>query len=171
MVYPMNRLPQSPRKIRAGWTLKSRNPSRLPMKATRIRLMKISSSDQALMNRTSAATNATPAERPSMLSRRLKALVMPTSHSRVTTTFIHSKGRNDVVRKPDAERERGSHHDGPELPADPVRVLEDDARGGQDRADPGHLGQVRSQRIADGDDEDERRIDGHASRPRRGNRV
>ena len=60
------------------------------MKATSIRLMKNSPSDQALMSSTSDATNATPAERPSMLSSRLKALVMPTSQSSVTTTFIQS---------------------------------------------------------------------------------
>ena len=47
------------------------------------------------------ATSATPADSPSMLSSRLKALVMPTSQTRVTITFIHSKGMKEV-RTPDA---------------------------------------------------------------------
>ena len=67
------------------------------MKATRMKLMKTSSRDQALMRRTREATKATPAESPSMLSSRLKALVIPTIQTRVTTTFIHWKGRNVVV--------------------------------------------------------------------------
>ena len=66
------------------------------MKATSIRLMKNSPSAQALMRKTPEATKATPAARPSMLSRRLKALVTPTSQTSVTRTLRASLGMNDV---------------------------------------------------------------------------
>ena len=48
-------------------------------------------------NRNAAAMAAVPADRPSMLSSRLNALVMPTIHRSVTATFIQWKGRKDVV--------------------------------------------------------------------------
>jgi hypothetical protein len=67
------------------------------MKVTSSRLMKNSPSDQALISSTAEATQATPAESPSMLSSRLKAFVIPTSQRSVTTRFIHSKGRNEVA--------------------------------------------------------------------------
>ncbi len=60
------------------------------MNATRIRLMKNSPRSHALRSSIAEATSATPAQRPSMLSRRLKAFVTPTSQSRVTTVFIQS---------------------------------------------------------------------------------
>ena len=60
------------------------------MKATSIRLMKNSPRAHALIRNTPPATKATPAANPSMLSRRLKALVTPTSHSTVTPTLSAS---------------------------------------------------------------------------------
>ncbi len=44
----------------------------------------------AISAKQAAATAPTPAARPSMLSSRLKALVMPTTHSRVTATSTRS---------------------------------------------------------------------------------
>src|SRR5712691_9438272 len=66
------------------------------MKATSIRLMKNSPRDQALMRNTPQATKATPAVRPSMLSRRLNAFVTPTSHTTVTPTLSASWGRKEM---------------------------------------------------------------------------
>src|SRR5712691_7448094 len=66
------------------------------MKATSIRLMKNSPRDQALMRNTLLATKSTPAARPSMLSRRLKALVTPTIHTTVTPTLSASWGRKEM---------------------------------------------------------------------------
>ena len=60
------------------------------MKATSTRLMKNSPSSQALSSSTSEATKATPAESPSMLSSRLKAFVMPTTHRIVSATLSGS---------------------------------------------------------------------------------
>ena len=60
------------------------------MKATSTRLMKNSPSSHALSSSTSEATKATPAERPSMLSSRLKALVIPTTHTIVSATLSGS---------------------------------------------------------------------------------
>ncbi len=57
------------------------------MRATRTRLMKNSPRIQAFTSSTSEATKATPAERPSMLSSRLKALVTPTTQTRVRATL------------------------------------------------------------------------------------
>ena len=57
------------------------------MRATSTRLMKNSPRSQAFTSSTSEATKATPALRPSMLSSRLKAFVMPTTQTSVRATF------------------------------------------------------------------------------------
>ena len=45
------------------------------------------------------------AARPSMLSRRLKAFVIPTIQSTVTTMFIHSKGRKEMRTSADDQED------------------------------------------------------------------
>ncbi len=60
------------------------------MRATRMRAMKNSPRIQALRRSTNEATNATPAESPSMLSRRLKAFVIPTTQRIVRATLSAS---------------------------------------------------------------------------------
>ena len=65
--------------------------------------MKSSPSSHAFSRNTRLAVKATPAVSPSMLSRRLKAFVTPTSQRRVSTMFIHSSGITEV-RTP-AERD------------------------------------------------------------------
>ena len=65
--------------------------------------MKNSPSTQAFRGTRADATSATPAARPSMLSSRLNALVIPTTHSSVTSTFSQSPGRNEV-RTPEPTR-------------------------------------------------------------------
>ena len=61
-----------------------------PDEGDETRLMKNSPRSQAFSSRTSEATKATPAESPSMLSSRLKALVMPTTQTRVKATLSQS---------------------------------------------------------------------------------
>src|SRR5262245_15780907 len=91
-VNPRKRLPQSPMKIRAGLKLKMRKPRVAP--STDRERMEISGRPwiSEKTNVVRAEMAATPAERPSMLSRRLKALVIPTTHKRVRKMFRKGLG-------------------------------------------------------------------------------
>src|SRR3972149_6353354 len=77
-VNPAKSAPESPMKRDAGGKLKRRNPTRVPMRAARMKQMKISPSSAALIKKTAEETAATPAAKPSMLSRKLKAFEIPT---------------------------------------------------------------------------------------------
>ena len=73
---PMNRLPQSPRKIVAGLKLKRRNPRMAPASAIVIRATKDDWLTRATTNTTNVENRADPAARPSKPSIRLNAFVM-----------------------------------------------------------------------------------------------
>src|SRR3989338_6675683 len=96
---PTNRLPASPMKIRDRKLL-GRNPRQAPASAAAALTVgncsgPTSTYRAAREAKVSPAMAATPADRPFMLSRRLKALVIPTIHSSMTGML--SQG---VRRKP-----------------------------------------------------------------------
>ena len=162
--------------------------------------MKNSPSSQALMSRVPEATKATPAERPSMLSRRLKAFVTPTSQRTVTTVFIQSKGRNEVRtsaatitraastwpaafgppgsacrarRRPGRPRRRARLRPAARA-ASPPRGRPPAAARGRDRSSPapsGMPGERGNGQVAGEHDRVEREEDGQAAHARRRRRV
>ncbi len=80
-VTPMNRLPLSPMKIDAGGKLKTRKPSIAPSSREAYEVVGMGSSTEPdPASRAATAMTAIPTQRPSMLSRRLNALVTPTIH-------------------------------------------------------------------------------------------
>jgi hypothetical protein len=86
---PRKRLPQSPMKMRAGLKLKARNPSAAPPMAlptATVVSLPVSPPNTVI---TRAAMPAMPAASPSMLSRRLTALVMPMTQSKVRGNDSH----------------------------------------------------------------------------------
>ena len=80
---PMNRLPESPRKIVAGLKLKRRNPRMAPASVTLIREPSQEWLTMAQTKKTIVENKADPAAKPSSPSMRLKALVTATTHSTV----------------------------------------------------------------------------------------
>ena len=83
---PKKRLPESPRKARAGGKLYGRKPSSAPARATATKPMAGCPRDTDTKNTATAAKKADPAATPSAPSSKLKALVIPTNHTTVTTT-------------------------------------------------------------------------------------
>ena len=73
---PTTRLPASPMKIDAGGKLKQRNPSSAPSSSASDPATNHCPMLSAAARKAVVQTAATPALRPSMLSRKLKALVM-----------------------------------------------------------------------------------------------
>src|SRR5574341_927484 len=98
-VKPMNRLPASPMKIRDRKLL-GRNPRHAPARAAAARAVGICSGPTSTYRaartaNVSPAMAAIPPDRPFMLSRRLKAFVIPTIQRKVTGRLSHG-----VRRKP-----------------------------------------------------------------------
>src|ERR1039458_7506630 len=81
---PMNRLPESPRKIVAGLKLKRRNPRMAPARVTLIREPSQERSTIDTTKTTIVENKADPAAKPSKPSMRLKALVTATTHNTVS---------------------------------------------------------------------------------------
>src|SRR3989475_12411724 len=75
-IKPMNKLPQSPRKIVAGLKLKRRNPRIEPASATVSAEIRKLPPTKETTHTASAENNADPAETPSIPSRRVKALAI-----------------------------------------------------------------------------------------------
>ena len=80
---PMNRLPESPRKIVAGLKLKRRNPRMAPASVTLIREPSHEWLTSETTKNTIVENKADPAAKPSRPSMRLKALVTATTHNTV----------------------------------------------------------------------------------------
>jgi len=105
---PRNRLPESPRKIEAGWKLKQRKPTVAPARMMVTVAAPTSPFKLATTNMVVRAKSAAPAARPSRPSMRLKAFVMPTNHATVKSipmacprSTMPTKGNESVVtRKP-----------------------------------------------------------------------
>ena len=77
----MNRLPESPMKSRAGGRFQNRNPASAPPSTTRSSTRPGPSGATSSAARNNAAISATPAARPSMLSRRFTAWHRPANHT------------------------------------------------------------------------------------------
>jgi hypothetical protein len=80
---PRNILPVSPMKIFAGLKLYRRNPKQLPAKAADKEAIKNCPFMAERRRKKEEAMPAMPTDKPSILSKRLKALVMPTTHKNV----------------------------------------------------------------------------------------
>ena len=80
---PTNIDPQSPIKIDAGLKLKTRNPSKAPINTAIKSRSSVCPLPAKLSPSDTAPMVAIPAARPSMLSSRLMALVMPISQKTV----------------------------------------------------------------------------------------
>ena len=82
---PRNKLPVSPMKMDAGWKLYTRKPVVAPSRDARYSadgVAPVCVNMPTMRNR--PAISAVPAHRPSMLSSRLKPLVIPTIHNNVS---------------------------------------------------------------------------------------
>src|SRR2546427_8229170 len=88
-IKPMNKLPQSPRKIVAGLKLKRRNPRIEPASASVSAEIRKLPPTKETTNTVRVENNADPAERPSIPSRRLKALVIQRTHTIVKGNASH----------------------------------------------------------------------------------
>ena len=86
---PMNRLPQSPRKIVAGLKLNRRKPRIAPASATAIAETSPDWLKSAAANTTMVENKPDPAANPSRPSIKLKALVMASTHKIVNGSPIH----------------------------------------------------------------------------------
>src|SRR6266496_2283961 len=85
----MIKLPESPRKIEAGWKLKHRNPSKHPARGMVANARWILCCISAANNMVTVAKNPNPAANPSMPSMKLNAFIQPTSHSTVRGKLHH----------------------------------------------------------------------------------
>src|SRR2546429_9471378 len=84
-VNPMNKAPQSPRKIEAGLKLYRRKPISAPVIASVSTVTATLPWTNETTSITSVANNAPPAAKPSIPSIKLKALLIPTIHRTVTS--------------------------------------------------------------------------------------
>lgn len=80
---PRNILPVSPINIWAGLKLYLRNPKQLPARAADKEAIKNCPFIAERIKKKEAAMPAIPTDKPSILSKRLKALVIPTTHKNV----------------------------------------------------------------------------------------
>ena len=105
---PINRLPESPRKIVAGLKLNRRNPRMAPAKA----IVSSDTGDEPLESATTKTTkvenSAEPAAKPSRPSIRLNAFVIPMTHRTVMGSPIYqakcrapnNTGRSRILKPP-----------------------------------------------------------------------
>ena len=89
---PINKLPASPMKTVAGWKLYRKKPSVAPVSAHATEAPSQAPCRARASPRKNDATAATPAATPSMLSSRLKALVIPTNENNVTSALTAYQG-------------------------------------------------------------------------------
>src|SRR5579872_453337 len=90
---PKGRLPESPRKMRAGGQLKIKNPTSAPERIDAIRQTSLNWCHQANVATVSETISPTEPARPSSPSTRLTKLVHETSQNRITGTASHAKSR------------------------------------------------------------------------------
>ena len=83
-------------KIDAGGKLKTRKPTREPARHRSTTATDVWPVWIATTKKMADMTKATPAESPSMLSNRLKALVIPTIHSTLSPAASRGLGRKSV---------------------------------------------------------------------------
>ena len=81
---PINRLPESPIKMLAGWKLKGRNPSSVPKRAQESIVARSLCRTRDMAMTTIVESNAVPTANPSSPSIRLKAFVMSKIHMTVS---------------------------------------------------------------------------------------
>ena len=106
---PMNRLPESPRKMVAGLKLKRRKPRIAPAKTSVISSTRLGPLSSATTKTTIVENRAEPAAKPSKPSIKLKALVMARTQTTVNNRpTYHGRARSPkrtgmfTIRRPPA---------------------------------------------------------------------
>src|SRR6266403_5315722 len=91
---PINKLPESPKKIVAGWKLNRKNPSVVPVSAIANKTTSGFGTISDITSTTTVVNTADPAANPSKPSIKLNAFVINSTHSTVSgRQYTHSSVR------------------------------------------------------------------------------